>query len=424
MHVLILPSWYPTPLQPTRGIFFREQAQALRGSGLQIGVIAPQRQSLRRFTRRKNVASAGLDFVDDNGVATYSHYGWSWFPFWPPCHAKLWLLSGRRLFEHYVRQQGMPDLIHVHSALYGGVLADELRRRYDIPYVLTEHSTAFARGIVRSWQKPMIERAFRSAAARIVVSPSLGSLLAEQFPVIDGLDTVKWEWVPNMVDPRFRPAAHDIDGTDSSVLRPFRWLNVAILTEKKGHLDLLQAFAEAFRGNRGHELRIGGDGPLREKLIAHAAALGIAEQVRFLGELDRSEVLAEMQHCDAFVLPSHVETFGVVLIEAMACGKPVIATRSGGPECIVNRTNGILVPPRSPSAFATAMRECSDDYLRFPSLTISDDCLRQFSGEAVARQLRTIYRRTLTTADTKQNVSDDVSLSLDRETISTRERAA
>lgn len=424
MHVLILPSWYPTPAQPTRGVFFREQAQALSQSGLQVGVIAPQRQSLRRLMKRHTETPSGLDFVDDNGVATYRHYGWSWFPLWPAFHAKLWLQSGRRLFQHYVHKHGMPDVIHVHSALYGGVLADDLRRKYRLPYVLTEHSTAFARGLLSNFQKAMVRRAFHGASARIVVSPSLGELLSEQFPPVASKRRSTWDWVPNMVDPRFRPAATDIDANDSSNRRPFRWLNIALLTEKKGHRDLLTAFAQAFRGNRAHELRIGGDGPLKTELMARAAEIGIAEQVRFLGELNRNQVLAEMQHCDAFVLSSHVETFGVVLIEALACGKPVIATRCGGPECIVNSTNGILVPPRNPDSLAAAMRECSDDYLRFPSLNISDDCLRQFSGEAVARQLRAIYRQVLATDHAAEALLDEFLPAFDREDAGVRERAA
>lgn len=420
MHVLILPSWYPTSSQPTRGIFFREQAQALSHAGLQVGVVAPQRQSLKRLFDRHAETPTGFHFTDDNGVPTYHHYGWSWIPLWPAVHAALWKKSGRLLFERYVQQHGLPDIIHVHSALYGGVLADDLRRAYGIPYVLTEHSTAFARGMLSSYQQAMCRRAFHGASARIVVSPSLGEVLSEQFPPAPSPRDTQWEWVPNMVDPRFRPKGVDISENDDATPRRFRWLNIALLTEKKGHRDLLQAFARAFKNDAAHELRIGGDGPLRNELTAYARELDIADRVQFLGELDREQVLAEMQRCDAFVLSSHVETFGVVCIEAMACGKPVIATRCGGPECIVNETNGILAPPRDPAALADAMRECSDDYLRFAPLNISDDCLRLFGGDAVSRQLIAIYEHMLGLDTAIDALLDE----LNRETSGAWEQAA
>ncbi|MFN0198413.1 MAG: glycosyltransferase [Planctomycetaceae bacterium] len=389
MHLLIIPSWYPTPIQPTRGTFFREQAQALSAADFQVGVIAPQRRSLRWLLKSRRGLPSGMTFNDDRGVATYSHTGWSTQPFWPTMHTRLWLRAGHRLFEHYIQRHGRPDMIHAHSAILGGVLAAEISERHDIPFVLTEHSTSFARGLIRPWQKLLVERAFRTASARLAVSPALGTLLAEQYPKVVG----EWEWVPNMVDPVFRPSDKHADSTN--IHRPFRWLNVALLTEKKGHSDLLLAFAEAFAGNREHELRIGGAGPERARLQALAGQLGIADQVRFLSELSREQVVSEMQQCDAFVLPSHVETFGVVLIEAMACGKPVIATRCGGPECFVNESCGILVPPRDPTALASAMRSCADDYLRYPALKISHDCLHRFSGEAVVRQLHEVYDRVL-----------------------------
>ena len=100
--------------------------------------------------------------------------------------------------------------------------------------------------------------------------------------------------------------------------------------EKKGQADLLRAFAERFAGDPSVRLGIGGDGPERGRLHELAGSLAIAEQVDWLGALDRDGVRQAMCEADAFVLPSRLETFGVVVIEALACGLPVVATRSGG----------------------------------------------------------------------------------------------
>src|SRR4029079_19216509 len=98
------------------------------------------------------------------------------------------------------------------------------------------------------------------------------------------------------------------------------------------------------------------DGPLRGELEALTRSLGIWERVRFLGRKGRPQVADLMQRCEMFVLPSRAEPFGIVLIEAMACRKPVIATRVGGiPEIIEDGQNGILVEPDNPEKLAEAI---------------------------------------------------------------------
>ena len=114
---------------------------------------------------------------------------------------------------------------------------------------------------------------------------------------------------------------------------PARLLCVALLTREKGIGDLIEAAALLVaRGAPAFELVIGGDGPDRARLERLCARHGIASLVHFAGLLDRDGVRARMQACDGFILPSWAETFGLVLGEALACGRPVVATRCGGPE--------------------------------------------------------------------------------------------
>ena len=98
-----------------------------------------------------------------------------------------------------------------------------------------------------------------------------------------------------------------------------------------------------------------------------------------------------MHQCDVFVLPSLYETFGVVLIEALAAGKPVIATRCGGPESIVNDENGLLVAPANSDALGRAMRQMVEAIDRFNKDIIRSDCIARFSRQAVIEQLGRVY---------------------------------
>ena len=122
---------------------------------------------------------------------------------------------------------------------------------------------------------------------------------------------------------------------------------------KKGFDVLLRAAAEAVGQDATFRLEIGGDGPERKALHSLAGQLGIADRVRFCGWVD--DVAAFLADADLFVLPSRIEPFGIVVLEAMACGVPIVATRVSGPLEILDESTALLVPSDDPAAMAAAM---------------------------------------------------------------------
>jgi glycosyltransferase involved in cell wall biosynthesis len=152
------------------------------------------------------------------------------------------------------------------------------------------------------------------------------------------------------------------------------------------------AFAAAFRADSTAQLRLGGGGPLEPNLRRLAEKLGVSGQVNFLGVLSRDQILAEMSDCEAFVLPSHFETFGVVLIEALALGRPVIATRCGGPEFIVHAGNGLLVEPGDVDRLAAALSEMRANTQRYVPEELRRDVTERFGPDQVAKRLADIYQ--------------------------------
>ena len=117
----------------------------------------------------------------------------------------------------------------------------------------------------------------------------------------------------------------------------------------------------------------------------------MSEQVEFLGKLTREQVKNQMLNSDAFVLSSEYETFGVVLVEALALGKPIIATKCGGPESIVSKEVGYLVEKNSIDNLAKAMRDLIETYSQFEARQIREYCAIEFSEEAVVKKLEIIY---------------------------------
>jgi glycosyltransferase involved in cell wall biosynthesis len=173
-----------------------------------------------------------------------------------------------------------------------------------------------------------------------------------------------------------------------------RFFVAARLAEQKGLEHLIEAVhLLQQKGLNSFELVIGGEGPDRRKLEDLATSLGVAPRCKFLGLLNREQVRHEMQQCDVFVLSSLWETFGVVVGEAMACGKPVISTRCGGPEFIVTEENGVLVDVANAQALADAMSDFIAGRKHFDSQTVRDSVVNRFSPEMFAKNASAVYEQ-------------------------------
>lgn len=382
MHILIIPSWYRDSKQDTQGSFFREQALALAKYGLQVGVIHPQHRSMRQW---KSVLTGRYGFAaeDDNGIPTLRMHTMTWFPRQIPyINAYLWIRNGLTLYRRYVKQYGQPDLIHAHGMIYGGLLAWNIQTRYKIPFVITEHGTAYARKLFAPWELRLAAKAAASANCRLAVSEAFCQELT-------GFLGGHWAACPNVVSHQFTNYPLGLKRTTAAA--PFTFIKVAYLSERKGIHHLIAAFAKAFRHDSNTYLKIGGDGRERRRLEALAIELGVADRVIFLGALNRHEVRDHMAAADALVLSSQYETFGVVVIEALALGKPVVATRCGGPNYVVREADGLFVPPGDVEAMAEAMLYLKDNWHSYNAQAIRTACINRFGEVAIAQRLCAIY---------------------------------
>jgi len=216
------------------------------------------------------------------------------------------------------------------------------------------------------------------------VSNELKVLLTDRFKGGD------WSYVPNIVREDF--ITDKINQKEDQV---FDFINICYLTKKKKVDLLIKAFAKAFKSNATVKLKIGGYGEEKASLVELAKTLNVEEQVVFLGLLTREQVKEEISSADAFVLSSEYETFGVVLIEALALGKPVVATKCGGPESIVTPEVGYLVENNSEEGLSKAMLELIANKNKFNPEDIRTYCLDNFSENAVVARLGKVYASVL-----------------------------
>lgn len=386
MHVLIIPSWYPETPEDVDGIFFRLQAQALQRSGLKIGVTAPVFRSMRGKPASVVNGGYGIRSYTEENIPTYVYKSMYFFPRLPYLDRYRWVRAGWKLFEHYVRDHGTPDIIHAHSMNHAGILAQQIHEKTGIPFVLTEHSSTYARKLIRNWQRPAMLQSAQQCSARIAVSKDFCRLLETEY---GGLD---WQYIPNSLSPAF---IHPVDLANKPKNADFTFCSVAHLNYNKGFDILLPAFAEALKTHPDLKLKIGGTGLIASQLHNLAAELGLENSVEFLGGLQNDQVLDLMFRSDAFVLASRNETFGVVFIEALSQGLPVAATRCGGPQTIINENNGILVPVGDVQALAGALVSLYENRGRYDAQTLRADCLSEFGEEAVVRQITAVYKTIL-----------------------------
>jgi glycosyltransferase involved in cell wall biosynthesis len=379
--ILILASWYPSKASEVSGIFIQDQAKVL-SQAYDVFVLV-----VNLFGWRDVLKGGFL-----HRPSAERHFGITVYRqpvFVPPktfFHLWTWLCvhSAKRIFSRILSDWGKPDIIHAHVVLPNGWIAVRLGIQYSIPVVLTEHSGPFSVHLESGAQRRSVRAILSQVNKLIAVSPAL----AHEIRRFHG--NVSIDIVGNVVRTDFfRPNGH----VSHRKPRPItRFLSVALLSKNKGMHYLLEAMKLLVRrGVKAFELYIGGEGPVRLELESLARELGLTGRCYFVGMLSRSEMKQRMQNTDVFVLPSLGETFGVVLAEAMACGKPVIATRCGGPEFVVTPETGVLVDVANPVALADAMERFISGVSAFDSSTIRHSVVKRFGEEAFLRNMTSIY---------------------------------
>lgn len=375
--IVILASWYPSADAPVNGVFIQDQARLL-AERYEVIVLVPQTIGIGAFLSGHRLS----EIEQDGALRVYREY----IPV-PPYVFTFNLLgrwvAARRGIQRIIREYGIPDLIHAHVVLPGGWIALQLSRKLAVPVALTEHSGPFSAHL-DAWFKRRFVRHALNGTHVLAVSPALKQ------HILSFLPDIRVDVLPNVISTRFfTPGESDVPVAKD---RKKRILVVALLTAVKGIPYLLDALALLrARGDQSFELVIGGDGPDRVKLEQLALDRGLGESCRFVGLLNKEQVRDWMRWCDVLVLPSLHETFGIVVGEAMACGKPVIATRCGGPEYVVDDSSGILAPPADAPALANALEQFCSGRVTFDAEAIRRRVVERFGEEAFLRQIAVIY---------------------------------
>ena len=321
-----------------------------------------------------------VKFVPYRILASWWSHGWTY---------RASLLRGIREI-----QKGFPfQVIHAHTAYLDGTVGLEIAREFDVPLIITEHTSPFSSLLSSRITRSLVTRSLRGASRVIAVSSSLHRDIS---PVMEPGDTGKMLVLPNGTDLQ---AFHLPRKWDPDPDHP-RLVFVGGFVERKNLPLLLEAFCRVAEQIPGATLRLIGGAPSLEverHLTDDIARLGLQDKVSVQGQTAREEVARILrEECDVFVLPSQAETFGCVLTEAMACGKPVVATRSGGPEDIITAGFlGRLCENQSAPALTEALLEVIRDLRQYDPRRIHSHVVQHFDYQTVAARLAGLYREVL-----------------------------
>lgn len=384
--VLWLPAWYPNKIEPLSGDFIQRHAKAVSifHPVQVICVIRDKEGRITRNTKEENYHSGEL-------TEKIIYYHTPVFPFAfidKYISYRRYHMLYRRAVRNYIESDGLPICSHVHIANRNGLVAIWLKKKYGIPYVVSEQWTAYLPEARPNFQtlpwyfKFLWQRIMNATEGLSVVSRYLGNSITK---IHKGLPFVV---IPNVVDSSIFISA------EKKVEQTVEFIHISTLGYQKNPEGILKAFAIVKKVNPGFKLSV--FGPISRELTRLSVSLGLENNVNFYNEVPQSQLATFMQQADALILYSRYETFGCVIIEANSCGLPAIV--SDIPvfhEIIEEGINGYFVPPDNPEALAEKIQWFMKNYKTISPELISSTAKEKYNYHRVGKLFSDFYQSAI-----------------------------
>lgn len=279
----------------------------------------------------------------------------------------------------YIDQYGVPDLIHAHTYL-GAWVGSTIKSTYNIPLVVTEHYTKIQDGTISELHNSIAKEAYAHCDKIMAVSNGLAEKIKKRYHHSAIV-------FPNFIDTQLFNFPKSINPKPSVL----RMICVGDLIERK-QVNLI---LEAMKRIEQVELTIVGQGPELKRLIKLSEELCISSRVNFIGQKTQIELSKLLPKYDLLIHASRLETFGLVLIEAMACGLPVICFDNGGASDLLNETVGILVRDQNAASLGHAIVKMKKNITDYNPTQIRQQTIDRFGPETIAMRLLQLYTNVI-----------------------------
>lgn len=379
MNILFISRGYPTDQDPVWGNFERDQAVALQRLGHNVTIMSIDGRF--RLLRRK----LGITVKYDHGFSIYSIYLFplaffaNFYRLKRLCRDVMALLLYKRILNDGIK----PDIVYAHY-LRNIAACRLIKSRYNIPIVGIEHWSEINKIRIKRYVYDLGKVGYVIPDRLIAVSESLKL----QIKKIWGVDSVV---INNMVDDRFF-LPHSKNPIKKDLIE---FVSVGSLIKRKGFDLLVNAFSVVAIPRDKWKLTIVGDGPEYSYLNSLILSKDLEKNITVMGKRSRTEIKELLSRSDCFILASRAETFGVVFIEAMAVGLPCVGTICGGPEEIINKGNGLLVPNENVAKLVEAIETMFKTARTYDSDAIEKRCKEKYSSSTIAYKLDKTFRELI-----------------------------
>jgi glycosyltransferase involved in cell wall biosynthesis len=385
LHILFLPRWYPNKYDPMLGLFVRRHAEAAANlNKISVVFAFPSEEKMHKtfstaITDEGNLYTVNVLYKKSpkkNSIAKLINL----FRFFYALHIGMAKVNDAR---------GKADLIHVHILTRLALVALWMKKIHGIPYLITEHWSRYLPtrnefgGILR---KSLSRLVVKNAELVTTVTENLALAMQNH-----GLRNEHYVILPNVVDmDLFLPEKHTSSGK-------IRMIHISCFEDRSKNISgLLRVLSKLSEIRSDIECVLIGEGMDQKMLTDYAHTLGLYEPfLRFTGLLEGKKLAETLASCDFLLLFSNYENMPVVILEAFACGLPVIATEVGGIPEMVQPENGLLVKAADEDAMLQAILEMAEKHQDYNHLKIRQSVEDQYSKKAVGELLTTWYHKIL-----------------------------
>lgn len=371
MKILFVSSWYPSPANPSKGIFVKKHAASVKSSGVDIRVLALSLNYNKSLFYQKNI----YEFTDENGVPTHLIEINSRFYKWLHVLLPFQYFVLKRFYKTRVKNLFEPDVIHSNVIYPAGIMGYWLAKNQKKNSVITEHWTR----LPKFFSKSVYRQFAREAYHRSVVT-AVSAFLKNDI-VNTGVHESRVRIIPNTIEPYFSYKEKK-DRNELVFVCCANW-------NSHKRPDLIFNALQSVSKNLGETitLEVVGEGHLLE----HLKPLTWNFKVVYHGFKDSEDLAGILQKADYFLHASMMETFSVVVAEALSCGIPVLASNVGALPELVKAHNGVLCE-NSKEAWMDGLKNLLSK--KYDSEKISAE-MKKFHPERVGKAFCELYKEIL-----------------------------
>jgi len=375
--VLFLASWYPSRQNPLSGVYIKRHAEAVaRSCDVAVLHVAFSQYPSSEYGIENGIPTVRVFCRTGNsGILNRIRFIYGAY-------------MGYRLIK---KNWGLADISHVNIAMPIGLFAYLLKLFASIPYIITEHCSDYYH--LKKIGKGFLERfltrvVIRNARRVTTVSVSLKKAMLQNklkndYSIVYNVVDLKQFCLPKISKDNFKK----------------KILHVSTFGLEKNIFGILRVIKKLSQKRMDFELHLIGDGKNRQEIEAFAQSLGIVDNfVYFYGKKSSKDIAKAMQDAHFLVMFSNYESLPCVIIEALASGLPIIATRVGGIPQHITQELGCLVNPHDEKGLLLAIDNLLDDSEKYNRENIRKYAVDNFSYENVGRKFYNIYRKILANA--------------------------